>query len=504
MNSDDSIVPPELQKILKFEKGYSLLIKGESGAGKSTLAVELLNRAEKGTKLLLSTRITPEQFFDFFPWISTNSKETIEIKDATQTGISLNNPLNMKGSVAIKLTGIPDLLRVVIDQAVQNENKKSFVVIDSWDALQLLFEHKQAVNLKINPNLNESSNFMYNAFMGLVRNYKINLILVAENISSMEYLVDGIIELRREILPDINKTLRLIEIKKSRGIRISNPIYPFTLENGRFHCFIPWTIDALKFVRNSTNIIELNKDEKDLLIETLRSSKHPVASIIFDPVHPEVLNILIENFAFYQLYYDELFTILPPEHFNIATFKKNVVQYLKQEKIDEERYYKNIRFFSFYDDISEDVSNDENIINVHKIMEDMSIPKDISSIVKILNGELEKFKKQSGNKRAVNFSCLLALKAIVNLQQEKKDKIFNSLITSIFAQRDSIFILSTTKEDAELTSNLVKTSTVFLELKTLYGCPFINFVTPQVQHLYGVMLRKQNDKLNFIDLLPVV
>ncbi|MHA1834341.1 MAG: ATPase domain-containing protein, partial [Candidatus Baldrarchaeia archaeon] len=64
-----------------------------------------------------------------------------------------------------------------------------------------------------------------------------NVIFVSETSgeSKLDYLVDGVVRLEKEALNE--RLLRKMYIEKIRGTKIENPMYLFTLKEGRFVCF---------------------------------------------------------------------------------------------------------------------------------------------------------------------------------------------------------------------------------------------------------------------------
>jgi hypothetical protein len=196
------------------------------------------------------------------------------------------------------------------------------------------------------PQMTESLNFMYNVFMSMVRQKNIKLILVAENASKMDYLVDAIVELRREFVTK-EKMIRVAEIKKSRGIRINNTAYVFTLEEGRFKTFMPWGVDLIQSIKNTpTNILFEEKNLKNVF-DTVFSGKGPLefGTIALASNASWLFDLWIENFARTQLYRNEMLTFTPPNTFDIRGFKAKMLAFLDEMKLDPGRYEKNIKIF---------------------------------------------------------------------------------------------------------------------------------------------------------------
>src|SRR5690348_13680245 len=84
LSNDLIYMPDELMRFIKRDT-YSLLIKGFAGTGKTTLALTILRALEsKNNFFYISTRISPKQIFQYYPWLdkfiesskSSNSSET--------------------------------------------------------------------------------------------------------------------------------------------------------------------------------------------------------------------------------------------------------------------------------------------------------------------------------------------------------------------------------------------------------------------------------------------
>jgi hypothetical protein len=109
------------------------------------------------------------------------------------------------------------------------------VVIDSWDAV-FSYSDGQKNDMRRGWSREELRALLFNAF----RNRNVNLVMVGENGQSgeLDYLVDGVIEMRRERWN--GRILRTMHLTKTRGTEASHPEYLFTLHGGRFQYFEPF------------------------------------------------------------------------------------------------------------------------------------------------------------------------------------------------------------------------------------------------------------------------
>src|ERR687889_249814 len=65
-----SHIPEDLMHFIRRDT-YSLLVKGFAGTGKTTLALTILNAlGAKNNFFYISTRISPKQLFQYYPWLN--------------------------------------------------------------------------------------------------------------------------------------------------------------------------------------------------------------------------------------------------------------------------------------------------------------------------------------------------------------------------------------------------------------------------------------------------
>ncbi|MFX0140776.1 MAG: gas vesicle protein GvpD P-loop domain-containing protein [Candidatus Hodarchaeota archaeon] len=219
-------IPKELIDAIAKPYGYSVLVKGMAGSGKTTLVLELLSRSEN--PLYFSTRVSPLSLEHQFPWI----KETIKpenMLDVTQLSFIAMDTEHYFESV-IKFKDLPEFLQVIYHKTKDRPN--SFVVIDAWSTLLKYSETSSIIEGKIESFLSE-----------MVRQKKIKLFLVTETESEtyLDYIVDGIITLKRVGFGRRfgKKRIREMHIEKLRGVEVAQHEYLFTLNNGRFRHFEP-------------------------------------------------------------------------------------------------------------------------------------------------------------------------------------------------------------------------------------------------------------------------
>ncbi len=210
-------LPVELVEFIRSGNNM-LLIKGSPGSGKTILSLELLRRFSKDrTCVYLGTRVSAERMLTQHPWLrGVVDPHNLLSSEASSTGrISIADT---------RFEGSP--IEQLFEAAMDTENP--FVVIDSWDVLT---ESMEAV---------ERSKAL-KVLEALLSSRNANLVFVSETTGTtpLDYQADGIVALSVEDLE--GRLLRILELRKLRGIRIPRTRHLFSLEKGRFHHLPPFS-----------------------------------------------------------------------------------------------------------------------------------------------------------------------------------------------------------------------------------------------------------------------
>jgi KaiC/GvpD/RAD55 family RecA-like ATPase len=211
-------IPNELIDFVNRET-YSLLIKGNAGTGKTTLALTILRALNINKNCLyISTRISPEQLFKYYPWLQSFFGES---KKSQLDEISEIEP-DVPFFVDARLDEPSSLFERITNQLM--DIKAPMIVIDSWDAIGY-FMDKEALmnNARVLQTWRERS--------------KAKMIFITENIkdTTFDFLVDGIVELQQKYYD--SRRVREIFLLKLRGVMIDRPSYIFTLNNNFFRSY---------------------------------------------------------------------------------------------------------------------------------------------------------------------------------------------------------------------------------------------------------------------------
>jgi KaiC/GvpD/RAD55 family RecA-like ATPase len=186
--------------------GNTLLIKGDAGTGKTTLALQLLRKlARGGQAYYISARVSREK-------LGRHSPESASaVEEGGFLDLRLGNSTHM----------LEQIIKVLRDRA---GGKTKTLVVDTWDSFAKEMEEKERMKAE-------------KSLMALADASEARIIFVSEepDRTTMEYLVDGIVMLRR--LDEDGLLLREFELTKLRGTPITQHKHLFSLEGGRFTAF---------------------------------------------------------------------------------------------------------------------------------------------------------------------------------------------------------------------------------------------------------------------------
>ncbi len=211
-------IPDELLQFVKQDT-YSLLIKGSAGTGKTTLALTILRALNiKKNCLYISTRISPEHLFQYYPWIQMffNQSKKTELGEGSERGTDLpifvDARLDEPGSLFERITN--ELMDV----------KSPTIIIDSWDAIGFFMDREALMN---NARVLQTWRERAGA--------KIIFVEETPEVNTFDFLSDGIVELRQKYYND--RKVREILFSKLRGVRINMPSYFFSINNSIFRSY---------------------------------------------------------------------------------------------------------------------------------------------------------------------------------------------------------------------------------------------------------------------------
>jgi KaiC/GvpD/RAD55 family RecA-like ATPase len=208
-------IPDELMQFVQ-RNTYSLLIKGSAGTGKTTLSLTILRALKvKSNFFYISTRISPKQLFVYYPWLAKfiGSSRVSESDEISSQGY------NLSIFEDARLDEPESLFERITNQLM--DVKAPIIIIDSWDAIASFMDKEARLN-------NERVLQIWRERAGA------KLIFITEdpNDTTLDFLVDGIVELERKFYD--NMMVRQISLSKLRGIMINKPSYIYSLNAGVF------------------------------------------------------------------------------------------------------------------------------------------------------------------------------------------------------------------------------------------------------------------------------
>lgn len=230
-------IPEELVNFLRQET-YTLIIKGHAGTGKTTLALTILRELQiKSNCLYISTRISPEQLFQYYPWLERtfDSSKRTKLTDASSSGdgslVFVDARLDEPGSLFERVTN--ELMDV----------KAPTIIIDTWDAIEFFLDKEALMN-----NARVLQTWRERAGAKLI------FVTESPEDTTFDFLADGVVELRQGLHND--RRVREILMSKLRGIRVDRPSYIYSLNGGVFRSYSqyrPKELDGITISKNQLN-----------------------------------------------------------------------------------------------------------------------------------------------------------------------------------------------------------------------------------------------------------
>ena len=247
-------IPLELEEFMKNDT-YSLLVKGPSGSGKTTFSLTILHSLKaKNNFFYISTRASPKQIFEHYPWLRKFVKEPSRDIDSPEVG------QNLSAFEDARLDEPESLFERVTNQLMDVKNP--VIIIDSWDSVASLMDREVRLN-------NER------VLQTWRERAKAKLIFTTEESveSSLENIVDGVVELNYELKDGLRT--RSLFLKKLRGIPIKRSLYLFTLKDRIMRCFHSYDARDFKII-NKDNISK----EKESHTQILQSGYHDLDNYV--------------------------------------------------------------------------------------------------------------------------------------------------------------------------------------------------------------------------------
>jgi hypothetical protein len=233
-------IPRELRQFLTLAGGHVLIIRGPPGSGKSTLATELIEPID-GQRVVVSTS-DPDPL-PLTPGPSDRRRRPPIVR-LSQSGNGRAERSARDGRAGPLLAVGP------MDEEDESErppwvdelvsrleaSDRAFVVVDPWTPTTLPAAGRSGGGEGPVPVADREIQALRSALRGT----PVQLILVgdAELLDQSVSTADAIVETGFDTLP--GGRIRMLQLRKMRGIPIGTTEYPYSLADGRFRCAIPF------------------------------------------------------------------------------------------------------------------------------------------------------------------------------------------------------------------------------------------------------------------------
>src|SRR5215211_5669163 len=252
-------IPDDLLQFLNNET-YSLLIKGEPGAGKTALCLTILKALNiKNNFFYISTRVSPNKLFYYFKWLN----KYLKIKYSNNHNKSSKDINSLEPFFEDARLDEPESLFERITNQLMDV-RSPLIIVDSWDGIASFMDRESRLN-----NERVLQTWLERAGGRLI------LVNEGNELTTLDYLVDGIVTLKLNKFNDIN--VRQMTLTKLGGIDIKKNSFIYTLNNGIFKTYEPsyhydyiWDqipsspnnkfLTEKKIVKIDSGYLSLNKD----------------------------------------------------------------------------------------------------------------------------------------------------------------------------------------------------------------------------------------------------
>ncbi len=221
--------PPELLRFFTQERGRVLLVRGDPGAGKTLFAVQALDvlRRYGGDVLYVTTRVDTDTVYQNYLRGTTDLSRS-NVLDVSQDPFDVDVALADEfGANRFDPEAFLEWLR-----AVGDVSQPLTVAFDSWELVERHLRSQTRGTDALDPGE------LVTRTATLARRNDVRIILITEEAeqTNLDYVVDGVVELRASHGSG-GRPERELLFEKLRGVRIANRTRPFTLSGERFRVF---------------------------------------------------------------------------------------------------------------------------------------------------------------------------------------------------------------------------------------------------------------------------
>ncbi|GEM_PF-1058779 len=262
----NKVLPREIYDFFSSDVGRSLIVKGHAGTGKTILSLTLLEEiADIENSFYFSTRVSNKSLYSQFQWLKEKDMRENLVDSSMDFLRSLYKDKTSKltktkafASGDEKFEKIEHARRVI--DVMGDKPPEEFTPPEevSRSCLMTLMADSDITALediydRVDSRLPSPSIVIIDSLESLIERYavdatslikvlqrdlvemsgtKLIIVLEAEEATTWDYLVDGVVTL--SVDEQSGRRVRLMSLNKLRGIRIDRPMYLFTLDGGKF------------------------------------------------------------------------------------------------------------------------------------------------------------------------------------------------------------------------------------------------------------------------------
>lgn len=237
-------MPPEMLHFLAGDAVRTLTVRGPPGAGKTTFALEVLEQFD-GYRSFVSARVPREKVLHDHPWLSDAQTPAVDVDEFLRyrgtdstPGLrvgELRDALQARATDLVELSSVLALPKRLEQGLSVHGDQPKLVVIDSWEAWVENVLGSSPLAIEVPTTRWELERSLLDRFGDL--GARVILVVEREELSRLDYVVDGTLALT--FSETDGRVDRWLSFRKLRGVEIRSLSYPFTLQDGRFHCIRP-------------------------------------------------------------------------------------------------------------------------------------------------------------------------------------------------------------------------------------------------------------------------